>query len=583
MVRMIPKLSDTAIALIRSKAEREFYVACREQLFESRIVIHSINFVTHLSSRRRDGEADFVIFCPDRGFLVIEVKGGGIAFDREEAQWSSTDSYGNIHEIKNPFEQGKLEKHAIIKYLQQYPEWNRLQLSRITTGHAVFFPDLSIYQLDDLVTPESPREIMGGEQDLQQLDAWVDRVFKFWVGTDSFHPLGKLGMQFIEEKYCKPREVKPLISHQIRDEEKLRIQLTEQQAWYLRSLGERKRAAITGGAGTGKTLLAMHKAEELARDGKRTLLVCFNRPLANHLKDVAGLKLKDTLLPMSFHELCTWRIQVAYSQTGQNLEETAQSDYPDKDYFHVQLPYALALSADLLPDDKFDAIIVDEGQDFRADYWMGLEMLLRDEEHSYFYVFYDPNQALYQSADYIRNVMHNEHPMPLTMNCRNTKYIHDAAYKFYRGYPIDPPRIDGAPIDIMCGSTLEEQKTDLHDLVSTLIKNEEVDPSDITILVASSNLDKYSSLLKSLTLHKGMKYSIKKHRVQQTILVDTVARFKGLESAIIILWGLDEFDPIEDYETLYVAYSRAKSRLYLIGSDDACRKAIDAHIDDTRL
>ena len=49
----------------------------------------------------------------------------------------------------------------------------------------------------------------------------------------------------------------------------------------------RRRAMICGGAGTGKTLLAFERAQEMAHSGLKTLLLCYNRALGDHLKAAA--------------------------------------------------------------------------------------------------------------------------------------------------------------------------------------------------------------------------------------------------------------------------------------------------------
>ncbi len=59
-----------------------------------------------------------------------------------------------------------------------------------------------------------------------------------------------------------------------------------------------------------------------------------------------------------------------------------------------------------------------------------------------------------------------------------------------------------------------------------------------------------------------------------SVTVDTVARFKGLERSIMILWGLDNCTPEKDRETLYVGMSCAKSLLLLCGNKDACKRTI---------
>jgi superfamily I DNA and RNA helicase len=102
-----------------------------------------------------------------------------------------------------------------------------------------------------------------------------------------------------------------------------------------------------------------------------------------------------------------------------------------------------------------------------------------------------------------------------------------------------------------------------------------MEPQDIVILVAGYTKEAYYEAIRSRTLPKGIKYSIEAHRVPNSVLVDTVGRFKGLESNILILWGLDEFDPNQDKEVLYVAFSRAKSRLHLFGTQVACRRTLE--------
>lgn len=242
-------------------------------------------------------------------------------------------------------------------------------------------------------------------------------------------------------------------------------------------------------------------------------------------------------------------------------------------------PFALALSTECFPDERFDAIIVDEGQDFRGDdFWMPLEMLLRNEKESYLYIFLDFNQAIYQRN---MNLPIKEAPFSLSINCRNTKYIHEAAYRYYLGEKVYPPDNEGAPVESHAKESLSEQVIELNALVSSLISKEKMNPKDIVVLVAGHTKQKYYEELYSLSLPKGIKYSIENHFVKEAVLVETVARFKGLESNILLLWGLDDYDPNRDREDLYVAFSRVKSRLHLFGTLAACRRALGSQFDQT--
>jgi superfamily I DNA and RNA helicase len=347
------------------------------------------------------------------------------------------------------------------------------------------------------------------------------------------------------------------------DEEAIRVTLTQQQARLLRALGGRRRAVICGGAGTGKTLLALERARELAAQGLKTLLVCYNRPLADYLK--AAAQGVDNLHAMTFHQLCEWRIAVARGETGKDFLVEAIAAYPTADYFKLQMPFALALAVERTKF-RYDAIIVDEAQDFAAEFWLGLDTLLASETDSWLYVFFDHNQAIYADAPMPPI---NDAPFVLTANCRNTSIIHALAYRYYSGPETDASGIAGAEVEVMSRSSEAKRVGWIQELVSKLISEEGVSPADIAILVVRGATQALFDALASHRLPRGASWGIRQHRLDGHVVVDTVSRFKGLESAIVILCGFEDADARTDCELFYVGLSRAKSRVYLVGSASA--------------
>jgi superfamily I DNA/RNA helicase len=85
------------------------------------------------------------------------------------------------------------------------------------------------------------------------------------------------------------------------------------------------------------------------------------------------------------------------------------------------LPTTLSIATDRI-DKRFGAIVIDEGQDFRELWWVGIEDML--EEDGSLYVFYDDNQAIYTSPQELP--INIDLTLPLYTNRRNTRNIHNS-------------------------------------------------------------------------------------------------------------------------------------------------------------
>jgi hypothetical protein len=195
---------------------------------------------------------------------------------------------------------------------------------------------------------------------------------------------------------------------------------------------------------------------------------------------------------MSFHQLCHRQVERANQASGRDLVTEAKVTYPGKDLYDVQLPNAFAYSLDVLPD-RYDAIVCDEGQDFREEFWVPLELLLSDYERSPLYVFYDDNQNIYARAG---TFPIQDEPFTLTTNCRNTAPIHVAAYKHYKGVPVSPPDIEGDDVQFDASPGRDTQAAKINARIVDLVARQGVAPGDITVLIADAlrKADYYADL-----------------------------------------------------------------------------------------
>lgn len=565
MAMMRPILGEEQLRALPSQAEARFYRACRDQLPNDVLVIHSASWAYRDRLHQlREGEADFVLAFPDAGLLTVEVKGGGVSVDAKTGTWSSIDRHGVAHEIKDPFRQAQSEKYAVLDQVKGHGKWRGWTGNRLVSGHAVFFPDLD--DVRSLVHTSRARQLIGGQADLTQLQSWASRASAFWR-TGQEQNLGTRGVTLVDEILCGSVEIRALLRAELAYAEAELIKLTERQARILRTIAGRKRAVIAGGAGTGKTLIAIEKARQLAAEGQTVLLLCYNRPLADVLAQ--GLANIDRLTVMSYHQLCERRVALVRDRTGRDLQAEAALSYPgtgDRHKFEVQIPFSLALANEILAEDLFDSVIVDEAQDFSDEYWFGVETLLKDPAEGAFYLFTDRNQAIYRRD---AKLPIEGEPFFLTTNCRNTEPIHTLAYSFYVGTPTDHPELAGPAVEIVRLDGDQQQATEIERRVRRLLLDEKVAPADIVVLLAKRPKGTLYELLTQHRLPGHVGWSFER-RAPGTILVDTVARFKGLEAPVVILWLGEQIANAEEAETVYVGTSRAKYLMQIVGSARSC-------------
>jgi hypothetical protein len=197
-------------------------------------------------------------------------------------------------------------------------------------------------------------------------------------------------------------------------------QLTEQQKAILRELGRKPRVAISGCAGSGKTLLAIEKAIRLDRGDFRTLILCRNPRLAAYIRET-----------VSETEVEAWDFNAWIAQiVGRQVTITSgwsQYDTPTEE--------ELLLAWEILEgsDKRYDAILVDEAQDFSEDWWLPVEGALSEpRESAVLYLFFDDNQMLVpRKLKYPVEIA--EHS--LAQNIRNAGKIFDFVAQYHPQSP----------------------------------------------------------------------------------------------------------------------------------------------------
>lgn len=484
---------------------------------------------------------------PQSGLLAVEVKGGGVSRDARTEEWTSRGQHAIVHRIKNPVGQARSGKYQLLKKLAVSDQWKP---RFIRARHGVILPDSAGSSSD--LGADMPLKIFAFNEDMPRLALWVDQRLKAPPETDSHteQALGSDGVRALEFILARSFSLRvPLCAVLSGDDQQIFL-LTDEQYHILEAFQEWKRVAIAGGAGTGKTLLAAEKARRLASEGLDTLLLCYNRPLATFLKQ--GSAELPKLHVYSFHEFCgvmaaAARVAVPSSGDQQLL-------------YRKLLPEALVRALELRPDQRFDAIIIDEGQDFPAEWWPSIELCMRNENDGILYVFYDDNQRVYPPSGRFVSTL-PQAPVTLSRNIRNSKPIFDVSRSLYAGSRYLSAGPEGTPVEYEQIGSSEALRERLGEIVGRLCVTEKIPPERIAIL---SGADRAGSLIGG-SARIGRFDSVPADAPRAgALVVDTVRRFKGLERTVVLLVELGGI--LDSPELLYVALTRARLKLVVIGT-----------------
>lgn len=186
-------------------------------------------------------------------------------------------------------------------------------------------------------------------------------------------------------------------------------QLTQDQFKVLNFIKKMSKVRISGCAGSGKTLVASEKAIRLSKQGIQVLMLCHNPNLALKIKKlVSGTDVFVSAFGQFIHNLIKFN----------NLSLVGWNKYYEPLTGELEQALKVIENRNI----SFDAVIVDEAQDFREEWWILVEAILEQSRHQIFYIFHDDNQALLPFRSYYPI---EEPIVDLSKNCRNGGKIFD--------------------------------------------------------------------------------------------------------------------------------------------------------------
>jgi hypothetical protein len=537
---MIPA---TVSAETKSNAERTIFGLLQASLPDSWTALHSLGIASHRT--KPWAEIDFVLIGPP-GVFCIEVKGGRVR--REDGEWIFTNARGEeTRKHEGPFAQVGGASAALSNFLRRDEVGFRGLM-----GKGVMFPDIEFA----LTGPDIDLDIVYDLHDASHnINRFLERITN---KAATQHPpieatLNESRRRQVIDALRGDFDFRPSLQHTAQHVNQNLLSLTTEQYRILDAMGENDRLLIRGAAGTGKTMLAVEEARRASANGRRVLVCCFSRSLADFLSVL--LSSHHSVHVESFHRLMARFVHQA--NFADRLPESG-----DAYFYEVALPDLCFEALLNIPSfEPFDTLIIDEGQDLMLDrYWDVFDALtVGGISDGQVRVFYDPRQNLFCGrTDAIALRLKNSFPArcELSVNCRNTQ----------------PTSISGA---LVCGQTLgvtakvdgpesvleffldaSDQQRRIRRLLSRLL-SESVKPEQIAILSRKQRPGSGVAVFEDCPapiedITEGGRAS-KGH-----ISFCTVAGFKGLESDFILLIDVDNLSDPEQRSILYVAVTRPR-------------------------
>lgn len=534
-------------------------------------------------------EVDCILYHREYGMLIVECKGGKIWTRYNEKSKATEWFSGNNPLVPPPSEQVGSLISPLHEYMKEILEPAREgKMRKVRVQWAVCFSDMD--SMEGIPGSEIPRKRALLRPDVLNAKRFEKRIIEIletpvqangnmpfmneYLDEDSLFRL----RNFLDGQGEKPDAAEIIKSSY----ENCFQEATEMQQMMMESISRNPRMRIEGVAGSGKSHMVVWDALRLSRIGKNVAIACYNDLLATELKhDVDKVISKDRIgVEKKYAQdggVSYGRVDVlAYSEWCEKYVRAAKvkvAKSGDRSlYFDKELPQAFVKAQKILAKDKktrekffYDAVIIDEGQDFASEWVDSFLGLLHNEEHGTVRFFYDPAQRLYASRNGIDNAQVEAMPvMVLNRGFRSTKRILEWVRKNtgFRLQAFDNIVL-GEAVKEMQYRDGAEQAQMLRARIDELMKKKHLSVSDI--LVVSMKSDK-SSALKDISddrivWNTGGDKSLIKDKVN----IVSVYRIKGLDSTAVILTDIEEPAEASRHEDwkrcLLVGATRAKSLL----------------------
>lgn len=523
MARMYPKNINEYMP---TDSERIVYYVLKNQLPDNYEVFYSVKWTSYEDGELKKSEADFIVSCPEYGFICLEVK-GGTKIHTDGDNWIVEDTIHGERKLSiSPYDQAE---RSMYYFFNAFSNKYNFKYNGIY-GAGVVFPFYAIDKEHNL--DNRHRNCTIDCNDMNDIYSKIKSMFKLWGGQSygrKYYPTSQHNalIELIRERIAISAAAGALVKYK---EQQLEM-INRVQDNYVYFMSNVQQFYIRGGAGTGKTWIAMKMAlHESQNSNKKVLFICASEHLANMVNSIIGEKVE---------------VMDIYSLFNKVVNNFDKYQAPLYEGLHT------ALKKDAL---KYDSIFIDEAQDFCFEWAKLIRRLLLDPINSRMGVFYDDVQIL-RDESFGDGFELTELPFLLHENIRNTANIYNwAAEKTNLGTDVIANPIEGPTPQTEYINESGQLTLTLEFLFKRYLSDEHL-PNE-SMIILTDDVDYLLSLY-----HNGIakwKFVHDSPSTSNEISVYSVEEFKGLETDMAIYIHTKTTSDNENY----IAYTRAK--YYLI-------------------
>lgn len=532
-----------------------------------------LNFAVRRNGNDVDREVDCILYHKKHGMLLIECKDGRISTaEAPDAVDGFVWMQGNRVMERSPVQQVQSVIYPLHDHFSEmFPREDGSGYNRVRVQWAVCFSDMDSMEKIGSNAMQPKRAIFKSDlKSYNTLERKVKKILEMGEQSRGGEPFPNTILpenqfdQLVAFLGCFDEPTWPELWDM---EAGARVRPTAIQEMLMESITRNPRMRIEGVAGSGKSLLVQWETRRLVNEGKRVAVLCYNDLLAEQMQqNFRDMGFDDAqVVATCFHKIAAKYVRLAKIKglaRKEPEEASARAEY------FASMPAYFAEALKLLRGKKnsrfFDALVIDEGQDFENSWLDTALLLLKNPEKDIVRFFYDSNQTIYKDRPVLGNEVFGAMPvMVLKRGFRSTKKILNWVYENTDiRIPCYEDTVIGRDVDVRVYTKPEEQVELLRKEVARL-KKKGVDSKDILVVSLRS---RYHSGLADLNDDEFQWSDVRDSLNSMTINMVSAYRYKGLDKRVVILTDLepsknDPGAPHSNAHLILVGATRAKDHL----------------------